>query len=1844
MTSNKAMCRKSDGLQYSRRSPQTSIEPRHRRPVVETLEARLPLAGHLFIDFGDRFQVDSLGSPALNTTIGGLRDIADAANPNDKVLGPTVGGPPRVFAGAATFSASTITRTTGDFVEDGFASNQRITISGTANNNRDYVIQSVTPYIPATPTTPATLSTLVLTTALRNETATAATIGPNLNTALRVRPAPLNREQRAQMMDVVTRAFRPLDVTVVELTYTPQTLADGRTVAGANSMTDVINFLRWGNSAFRDGYVLVGAFTVDPAGTNPWNITNAISGGGSPTDNGLGVQSDLDAGANLHDDVAVVFPGGVNGDFSNITNTLNNIAHEGGHLLGLQHSITNSTSDAATNALHRSELMSYENVNSTTSSMFSRYPMIRGDGNSPPTGANPVFYDALGARNALTYYDQLALDPNVGARPNLTFVSGTGANDVIRIARFGSMATVYVQAFSSSGTPIIVPGTLGITTFQYDIPLTQPILVYGGYGEDRFVIDADLGVPIEIDGMFGIDTLEVNGKNAATVTYSPAPTAPLGTDLFPFGRGGGMFKIPSYEGVVSNGSTAISFRNFEPGSSISVQNVGTVTLVTPNSADNLTVDSPAAGQNRVRGSSDAVELVPLVTSGVANLVLDAVANDGASGGSSENDVIRVGDETYDLNSLYATLTVRGGDGASLILDDRTGINPSVLASDLWSSYQFRPGGVERTALLLPLLGTAPIIPYVATQTINYSSITNLVLHGASFQPNYYSILDTTGAANVTIDVGTVIAPVQIGSPASNLDGIGNVHLNGDSNMALVIDDSATRDHEGEDFAGRRSTIRNRPVFDVTRSSVRRTNQQHYEVPSQGTALDTTFESLISFNPTAGLTLEGGDSPNVFRVASTPTSIVVPSVPFTINAGDGGDVVNVGSPQLKMRNVHDLIVNGGVRTILNLNDQNNADGIEANSIGLLFDVQSRPEYLVTNQQIVRTDRVTLQRLDRAFPPTTRTEVATITYNNITVLDINGGQTPDVFRFTSTLASTPITVTPGPADDTVEVGDADNTLDDILGTVVVRDTLAHFEVNTIRINDQGNTRPGQRYTLTDRAFRRDGAPAIVFAGAAYDLLYLNAGSGGNLINVLSVPGNYTNTLLNAGTGDDLVAVVATAFASFLDVETQGGNDLYRIGSAFPDPTNPAAAANRAPNGGTLANVSAGQVRFINRAESGTASLVIDNEGDTVARVATFFGFGWLSGLSGGPIGWSTNDMRFFGGSGGNMYQLNDNLATTGFELFAGSGHDTVQLNNLELNPYWFHTFNLHGQGGNDSLSIDDSQATRAAKYILDFGVVTRTNQDPQLPWESVVTVKHDGFEALDVLAGAANDQINVLGSGISAALDGGPGNDVLVGGNGFETLRGGPGNDILIGGAGNDVLDGGEGRDLLSGGLGGDTIYGGGEQDIVIGPYSSFDAAVNLPALQAIMSEWTRTDLDAVSSKDGYKLRVDHIRSGSGGLNGTTALSVASGQRTAFDDLDRDILWGGADLDWFFANTDVDLLPDLEKGEIVSKVKADMSLAQTSTLLDARALSGDYFWVDDIRQFEKTLDSVLTVGQHSLQAGGGTVIYFTVLRDGTVDYDASLEGILVGKGTTSLGIQGVSTTLDARMLTLDRLALNNSSFVGTTAAPLTLRLIPGRQFCGSAVTPVAFNVSTRGTVDYDPALEGIITGQGTSTLTLRGVSFTIDARQLTLGWLGVDGYTFDPSAVLDFRMLPGAHDFHNPRGARINLNVAPDGTLDYDPALDGFITGRGTRNLVLVGTEVTIDARVFGNVSLYLEGIFFNAASLFHARLLPGTHGIEAGSTLVTFSVGLDGLLDFAAEWDTILSGRRTKTLSFLRTPG
>ena len=75
---------------------------------------------------------------------------------------------------------------------------------------------------------------------------------------------------------------------------------------------------------------------------------------------------------------------------------------------------------------------------------------------------------------------------------------------------------------------------------------------------------------------------------------------------------------------------------------------------------------------------------------------------------------------------------------------------------------------------------------------------------------------------------------------------------------------------------------------------------------------------------------------------------------------------------------------------------------------------------------------------------------------------------------------------------------------------------------------------------------------------------------------------------------------------------------------------------------------------------------------------------------------------------------------------------------------------------------------------------------------------GSDRLTINALAGADVVDASGVAADSALltlDGGAGDDVLIGGDGADTLLGGDGDDVLIGGLGNDTLDGGPGDNVV-----------------------------------------------------------------------------------------------------------------------------------------------------------------------------------------------------------------------------------------------------------------------------------------------------------------------------------------------------------------------------------------------------------------------------------------------------------------
>jgi len=169
-------------------------------------------------------------------------------------------------------------------------------------------------------------------------------------------------------------------------------------------------------------------------------------------------------------------------------------------------------------------------------------------------------------------------------------------------------------------------------------------------------------------------------------------------------------------------------------------------------------------------------------------------------------------------------------------------------------------------------------------------------------------------------------------------------------------------------------------------------------------------------------------------------------------------------------------------------------------------------------------------------------------------------------------------------------------------------------------------------------------------------------------------------------------------------------------------------------------------------------------------------------------------------GNTPQFQLTVQATDNGTPALSASNTITIN---LTPAVPTAFLISGTTLSDRIVVEESRD----------GQLTITVND------QVTHVQLDPGQELQVLGLGGDDHIMLKGINRSVVVDGGDGNDKILGVGvknplAVLTLRGGNGNDLLIGGRGNDILEGGNGNDILIGGLGTDSLDGGAGKNVLV----------------------------------------------------------------------------------------------------------------------------------------------------------------------------------------------------------------------------------------------------------------------------------------------------------------------------------------------------------------------------------------------------------------------------------------------
>ena len=124
----------------------------------------------------------------------------------------------------------------------------------------------------------------------------------------------------------------------------------------------------------------------------------------------------------------------------------------------------------------------------------------------------------------------------------------------------------------------------------------------------------------------------------------------------------------------------------------------------------------------------------------------------------------------------------------------------------------------------------------------------------------------------------------------------------------------------------------------------------------------------------------------------------------------------------------------------------------------------------------------------------------------------------------------------------------------------------------------------------------------------------------------------------------------------------------------------------------------------------------------------------------------------------------------------------------------TLTITGSNAPDDIAISVAAANQNT-LLVDFGN------------DGVVDQQFDRstFDALSVSLGNGNDRFTATGVTVptSSTIDGGNGDDSLIGTGSADVVSGGNGNDTINSGAGDDTINAGNGNDFVVGGLGHDT---------------------------------------------------------------------------------------------------------------------------------------------------------------------------------------------------------------------------------------------------------------------------------------------------------------------------------------------------------------------------------------------------------------------------------------------------------
>ncbi|MGA2660187.1 MAG: hypothetical protein ABSH34_22030, partial [Verrucomicrobiota bacterium] len=660
--------------------------------------------------------------------------------------------------------------------------------------------------------------------------------------------------------------------------------------------------------------------------------------------------------------------------------------------------------------------------------------------------------------------------------------------------------------------------------------------------EDTIQIDSAIAVPVNITVGGGSNTSSTitTGSGPATISVTGDGTNEIATGksatITVSGNGDNTIIVNALN--TTGGSVSITISGTgSNGVEIDGPCTGTITLASTATGANVidcaggspTINVSGGGDNEVTVSSGSAETINVSGNGANEIsalgagsatinVSGNGANDIATGsGAATVYLIGSGDNEVDTGAGFATVydegrganSVIGGSGGGLYIGgvDSTG----------------RPYANKGTSNLETITGnfSANISGYIAytltdsgltcgAYTLSLNGVTSVTLSAAylgTLTENQFSLTGWSGSATLH---GTGTNNTLTYSPASSVSSLNYVLTNsslqvtGGLTQTITLSDIQTANLYGAAAGTNTYTVSNWTGLGSLTGPAGATNTviaaDDTDFTLSDTALDRANCVPLSLAGIQNATLSGGPSGNTFTASDWSG--------YASFDGEGGN------------DTYDLTLTGHGTGIFTVADSGPASGDTLNVNG------GWTTFITSSQVKVGTQH--------------------ITYSGIAAVVVTGV----AMNVQSTNASVSTLVeTTGGYDSNVNVGSVSNTLDGILGAVQIENATNTPNLNTLNLNDQGNTN-GHSYTLSyDYALAceklsRDGMAPITWQGVG--TVSLNAGQGNEAINVLTTAAS-SNVVINGGSGNNVFTVQGTNATSAVIIYGGEGNDELVLGNA-------------------------------------------------------------------------------------------------------------------------------------------------------------------------------------------------------------------------------------------------------------------------------------------------------------------------------------------------------------------------------------------------------------------------------------------------------------------------------------------------------------------------------------------------------------------------------------------------------------------------------------------------------------------------------------------------------------------------